>query len=70
MKTTSGSGIRQVPKGGGEWRENKMEETSCEVFYGTPTTVAVEGKVKVKEYLKVKVSYKKQDLGLSTEPSV
>ena len=35
---------RRVPKGGGEQR--KMEESGCEVICGTPTTLAVKGRVK------------------------
>ena len=34
-------GVRQVPKGGGE--QEKMEETGCEIIYGAPTTLAVQG---------------------------
>ena len=39
-------GVRQVQEGSGEQR--KMEETSCEVICGSPTTPTVKGCVKVK----------------------
>ena len=50
-KTTPGdgqdkSGVRQVPDGNGEQRQ--MEETGCEVISGAPTTLEVNGSVKVK----------------------
>ena len=35
------SGVRQVPEGSGE--QGKMEETSCEIICGAPTTLAVKG---------------------------
>ena len=35
-------GVRQVPEGSGE--RGKMEETSCEIICGAPTTLAVQGK--------------------------
>ena len=34
-------GVRQVPAGSGE--QVKMEETSCEIICGAPTTLAVKG---------------------------
>ena len=34
-------GVRQVPEGSGE--QGKMEETSCEIICGAPTTLAVMG---------------------------
>ena len=34
-------GVRQVPEDSGEQR--KMEETSCEVICGAPTTLVVKG---------------------------
>ena len=34
-------GVRQVPEGNGEQR--KMEEASCEIICGAPTTLAVKG---------------------------
>ena len=34
-------GVRQLPEGSGEQR--KMEETSCEIICGAPTTLAVKG---------------------------
>ena len=34
-------GVREVPEGSGE--QGKMEETSCEIICGTPTTLAVKG---------------------------
>ena len=39
-------GVHQVLAGSGEQR--KMEETSCEVICGSPTTPTVKGCVKVK----------------------
>ena len=38
-------GVRQVPEGSREQRE--MEKTDREVIYGAPTTLAVQGQVKV-----------------------
>ena len=43
-------GVRQVREGIGEQRQ--MEETGCEVICGAPTTLAVEGRVKVNVNLK------------------
>ena len=40
------SGIRKVPEVSGEQR--KMEESSCEVICGAPTTLTVKENVKVK----------------------
>ena len=34
-------GVRQVPEGSGEQR--KMEETSCDIICGAPTTLAAKG---------------------------
>ena len=34
-------GVRQVPEGSGE--QGKMEQTSCEIICGAPTTLAVTG---------------------------
>ena len=34
-------GVREVPEGSGE--QGKMEETSCEIICGAPTTLAVKG---------------------------
>ena len=34
-------GVRQVPEGSGE--QGKIEETSCEIICGAPTTLAVKG---------------------------
>ena len=39
-------GVRQVPEGSGEQR--KIEETGCEVTCDAPTTLAVQGQMKVK----------------------
>ena len=35
------SGVRQVPEGSEE--QGKMEENGCEIIYGAPTTLAVNG---------------------------
>ena len=35
------SEVRQVPEGSGE--QGKIEETSCEIICGAPTTLAVKG---------------------------
>ena len=43
-KTTSGNGrpgVRRVPEGSGE--QGKMEETSCKIICGAPTTLVVKG---------------------------
>ena len=40
-KTTSGNGVRQIPKGSGE--QGKMEKTGCKIICGAPTTLAVKG---------------------------
>ena len=42
-------GVRQIPVDSGEQR--KMEETGHEVIHGVPTTLAVQGYVKVKQAL-------------------
>ena len=34
-------GVHQVPEGSGE--QGKMEETGCEIIFGSPTTLAVKG---------------------------
>ena len=34
-------GVRQVPDGSG--KQDKMEETGCEIISGAPTTLAVKG---------------------------
>ena len=40
-------GVRQVPEGSGEQR--KMEETSCELFCGAPTSLTVKEQMRGRE---------------------
>ena len=41
-------GVRIVPEGSGE--QGKMGETGCEIMCGAPTTLAVKGEMREREF--------------------